>query len=423
MSATDKEPNRTGSKATVAIVLVTSLFFIWGLTMNLVNALNSPFGNYMELNSTQSALLQVAYYGAYFVMAIPAGMISKRYGYKGGVISGLILFVLGAFIVVPATSMASYGLFLFAMFVIALGASSLETNCNPYITKLGDEKGESFRLNLAQSFNGVGNVVGPLILGGILSKTIAPGKPGFEEAKVKFLSDTRMIYIVIGIVLIAVLLVFAFFKLPSPPGDDETSTGERKASGTSGLLKRPYFILGVLAEFIFIGLQVAGMAMFSAYALKHWGAGITAGLAATLLAVLSLLFTLGRFLTTPLMAKFDPGKILGIYMTITAVLMFMVFLGLGRFSVICFLVAYLFISIGYPTIFSLTLKGIRGNDAKTGSSALVMSIVGAALLPLLLGVIQDAGGIELAMLVTVPGFLYVAWYAFWGSKIGLKEGQ
>lgn len=414
--------NKGGSKATVAITLVIGLFFIWGLTMNLVNALNSPFSNYMELNSTQASLLQVAYYGAYFVMAIPAGIISKRFGYKGGVISGLILFAVGAFIVVPATNMASYGLFLFAMFVVALGASSLETNCNPYVTKLGDEKGESFRLNLAQSFNGVGNVVGPLILGRVLSKTLTPKEPGFEQAKVKFLSDTRMIYIVIGIVLLLVLAVFIVFKLPTPPGDDEREGKTGTGSGTSSLLKRPYFVLGVIAEFIFIGLQVAGMAMFSAYALQHWGAGITAGLAATLLALLSLLFTLGRFLTTPLMTKFDASKILGIYMCITAVLMILVSLGLGRFSVICFLIAYLFISIGYPTIFSLTLKGIRGNDAKTGSSALVMSIVGAALIPLLLGAIQDAMGIEIAMLVTVPGFLYIAWYAFRGCRIGLKQG-
>lgn len=414
--------NKGGSKATIAIALVIGLFFIWGLTMNLVNALNSPFSNYMELNSTQASLLQVAYYGAYFVMAIPAGIISKRFGYKGGVISGLILFATGAFIVVPATNMASYGLFLFAMFVIALGASSLETNCNPYVTKLGDEKGESFRLNLAQSFNGVGNVVGPLILGAVLSKTLTPKQPGFEQAKVKFLSDTRMIYIVIGIVLLLVLAVFILFKLPTPPGDDEQEGKTGTGSGTSSLPKRPYFVLGVIAEFIFIGLQVAGMAMFSAYALRHWGDGITAGLAATLLALLSVLFTLGRFLTTPLMTKFDASKILGIYMCITAMLMILVSLGMGRFSVICFLIAYLFISIGYPTIFSLTLKGIRGNDAKTGSSALVMSIVGAALIPLLLGAIQDAMGIEIAMLVTVPGFLYIAWYAFRGCRIGLEQG-
>ena len=135
-----------------------------------------------------------------------------------------------------------------------------------------------------------------------------------------------------------------------------------------------------------------------------------------MLSVLSLLFTIGRFATTPLMAKFDPAKILGVYMTISAVLMFVVFLGLGKVSVIAFMVAYLFISIGYPTIFSLTLKGIKGS-----ASALVMSIVGAALIPLLLGVIQDAAGIEIAILVMVPGFLFVAWYAFWGSKIGLKE--
>lgn len=427
MTSTDqsKKPVKTtGSKATVAIVLVTSLFFIWGLTMNLVNALNSPFANYMKLDSTQAALLQVAYYGAYFVMAIPAGLIAKRFGYKGGVISGLCLFVLGAFMVVPATNMASYGLFLLAMFVIALGASSLETNCNPYITKLGDEKGESFRLNMAQSFNGVGNIVGPLILGQILGTTIAPGQPGFEEAKTQFLSETRTIYIVIGVVILLVLAVFVFFKLPTPPGDaEEQASGHSNGETFATLLKRPYFTLGIIAEFIFIGLQVAGMAMFSAYALKHWGAGITAGLAATMLSVLSLLFTLGRFITTPLMTKFDPAKILGVYMTISAVLMFIVFLGLGKFSVIAFMVAYLFISIGYPTIFSLTLKGIKGSGAKTGSSALVMSIVGAALIPLLLGVIQDAAGIEIAVLVMVPFFLFIAWYAFWGSKIGLKEGK
>lgn len=408
----------TGSKAMLAIVLVTSLFFIWGLTMNLVNALNSPFANYMRLDSAQAALLQVAYYGAYFVMAIPAGLIAKRFGYKGGVLSGLFLFALGAFIVIPATNMASYGLFLLAMFVIALGAASLETNCNPYITKLGDERGESFRLNMAQSFNGVGNIVGPLILGQILGTTVAAGQPGFEQAKTQFLTDTRTIYIVIGVVLVAVFVVFAFFRLPSPPGDaEEEASGKGSGETFRTLLKRPYFTLGIIAEFIFIGLQVAGMAIF----FKHWGAGITAGLAATMLSVLSLLFTIGRFVTTPLMARFDPAKILGIYMSVSAVLMFVVFLGLGKVSVIAFMVAYLFISIGYPTVFSLTLKGLKGSAAKTGSSALVMSIVGAALIPLLLGVIQDAAGIEIAALVMVPGFLYVAWYAFWGSRIGVPK--
>lgn len=415
----------TGSRAMVAIAMVTSLFFIWGLTMNLVNALNSPFGNYMKLTSTQSALLQVAYFGAYFVMAIPAGLIARRFGYKGGVISGLFLFALGSFVVIPATSMASYGLFLFAMFVIALGAASLETNCNPYITKLGDERGESFRLNLAQSFNGVGNIVGPLILGQILTRTVAPGEPGFDAAKLKFLADTRMIYIVIGVVLLVVLAVFVCFKLPTPPGDDEQAdeAGRGGSDGASlrALLSRPYFALGVLAEFIFIGLQVAGMAMFSAYVLDTWGPDVTAGFAAGLLAVLSGLFTLGRFITTPLMARFDPARILGVYMTISAALMVVVFLGLGKVSVIAFLAAYLFISIGYPTIFSLTIRGMRGSAAKTGSSALVMSIVGAAVVPLLFGVVQDAAGIRVAMLMSVPGFLYVAWYAFHGCRIGLKE--
>ena len=415
--------SKNGSKAMIAIVLVTSLFFVWGLTMNLVNALNSPFGNYLDLNNTQKALLQVAYFGAYFVMAIPAGLIAKRFGYKGGVISGLALFALGAFAVIPATATASYAMFLVAMFVIALGAATLETNCNPYITKLGDEKGESFRINMAQSFNGVGNIVGPLILGQILGKTVAKNEPGFDVAKLKFLGDTRLIYIVIGIVLIAIIAIFFCFKLPTPPGDVEADQESKGDSSFIHLMSKPYFTLGIIAEFIFIGLQVAGMAMFSDFALKHWGTGITTGVAASMLAIVSLMFTIGRFVTTPLMAKFDGGKILGLYMTLSAVLMFVAFLGLGQISVIAYIVAYLFISIGFPTIFSLTLKGIHGAAAKTGSSALVMSIVGAAIIPLVFGLVQDFAGIEAAVLLTVPGFLYVAWYALWGSKIGLVEAK
>ncbi|MBT1160797.1 MULTISPECIES: MFS transporter [Bifidobacterium] len=421
---TPQKPSASQSKTAVALAigLVTSLFFVWGLTMNLVNALNTPIGNYMQLNSAQTSLLQVAYYSAYFVMAIPAGLVARRFGYKGGIICGLALFVIGSFIVAPATGTSNYVLFLLAMFVIALGAASLEANCNPYITKLGDEKGESFRLNLAQSFNGIGTVVGPLILGQILSDTVAPGKPGFDEAKTKFLSDTRGIYLTIGIALAVLLIIFVAVKLPTPPGDDDDVASDASSNQGSGsfanLLRRPYFLLGVFAQFVFLGIQTGGMAMFSAYALKHWGAGITTGLATTLLSVMALLFTLGRFLTTPLMTRFDPAKILGWYMLIGAALMVVVFLGLGRVSVIALLVSFLFVSIGYPTIFSLTLRGATGAAAKTGSSIVVMSIVGGAVITFVLGVIQDAAGIEMAMLAMVPLFLYDAWYAFFGSRIG-----
>ncbi|WP_444328263.1 MFS transporter, partial [Paratractidigestivibacter sp.] len=246
MSDSTKKASSKGSAATVAIVLVTSLFFVWGLTMNLVNALNSPMANYLELSGTEASLLQVAYYGAYFVMAIPASIVAKKFGYKGGVIMGLALFVLGSLITVPATNVASYGLFLLAMFVIAAGASTLETNCNPYITKLGDEKHESMRLNLAQSFNGVGNIVGPLILSQFLGTTIAAGQPGFADAKLAFLSSMRGMYIVIAVVLAIVLAVFVFVKLPTPPGDEEEAANGSVEKVTFGsMLKRPYFALGV----------------------------------------------------------------------------------------------------------------------------------------------------------------------------------
>ena len=420
MSDMSKKSSSKGSAATVAIVLVTSLFFVWGLTMNLVNALNSPMANYLELSGTEASLLQVAYYGAYFVMAVPASIVAKKFGYKGGVIMGLALFVLGSLITVPATNVASYALFLLAMFVIAAGASTLETNCNPYITKLGDEAHESMRLNLAQSFNGVGNIVGPLILAQFLGATVAAGDPGFAEAKLSFLTSMRGMYVVIAIVLAVVLAVFVFVKLPTPPGDEEEAAGNEEKVSISQMLKRPYFALGVLAEFVFIGLQVAGMSLFSNFAMQQWD-GMTAGTAATYLSVLSLLFTVGRFVSTPIMAKVDAGKLLGFYMTASAVLFFVAFLGLGPVSVIAMMISYLFVSIGYPVVFSLTLTGFQGTAVKTGSSALVMSIVGAALIPLLMSAIADACGINIALLVAVPGFLYVAWYGLFGSKLGLER--
>lgn len=420
MTASSKKGSSKGSAATVAIVLVTSLFFVWGLTMNLVNALNSPMANYLELSGTEASLLQVAYYGAYFVMAIPASIVAKKFGYKGGVVMGLALFVLGSLITVPATNAASYGIFLLAMFVIAAGASTLETNCNPYITKLGDEKHESMRLNLAQSFNGVGNIVGPLILSQFLGSTVAAGDPGFAAAKLAFLSSMRGIYIVIAVVLAVVLAVFVFVKLPTPPGDEEEASGNAEKVSIGSMLKRPYFALGVLAEFIFIGLQVAGMSLFSSFAMQQWP-GMTAGTAAAYLSILSLLFTVGRFVSTPIMAKVEPGKLLGIYMTTSAILFFVAFLGLGPVSVVAMIVSYLFVSIGYPMVFSLTLTGFKGSAVKTGSSALVMSIVGAALIPLLMSAIADAAGINVALLVAVPGFLYVAWYGLFGCKIGLER--
>ena len=151
MSDSAKKASTKGAAATIAIVLVTSLFFVWGLAMNLVSSLNAPIANYLELTTTQTSLMQVAYYGAYFVMAIPAGAIAKKFGYKGGVIAGLALFVIGSIITVPATNAASFALFLVSTFVVAAGATTLEANCNPYITKLGDEKHESMRLNLLPS--------------------------------------------------------------------------------------------------------------------------------------------------------------------------------------------------------------------------------------------------------------------------------
>ncbi len=416
---TNNDKNKSSSKAQIAIVLVTFLFFAWGLTMNLVNALNTPMSNYMEISPTKASLLQMAYFGAYFFLAIPASIVAKKRGYKVGMMMGLALFVIGSLLTIPATSNMNYGLFLLAMFITASGAATLETNCNPYITKLGDPSKEAFRLNLAQSFNGVGNIVGPFILGAVIGKTLNPGDPGFEAARSGFLDGTKVIYIGIAVALAIVLAIFFFVKLPTPQGDEEVASSESNSAAVKRIFKIPHFTLGVIAAFVFIGLQVGGMALFSSYSIKHWE-GMTAGTATSYLGIVSLLFTIGRFVTTPIMNKYKPNSILGVYMAITAVLMVVVGLGLGKLSVIALMIAYLFISIGFPTIYSLALFGLKGNDAKTGASILTMSIVGAAIIPVILSAIGDRFNIQLALGITAIGFIYCAWYGFVGSKKGIK---
>lgn len=411
--------NQKGSKAQIAIVLVTFLFFAWGLTMNLVNALNTPMANYMQISETEASLLQLAYFGAYFFLAIPASIVARKYGYKVGMMMGLLLFVIGSVLTIPATQNMSYGLFLFSMFITASGAATLETNCSPYITKLGDESKEAFRLNLAQSFNGVGNVVGPYILGALIGATVKPGDAGFEAAKLDFLSGTKIIYVGIAIALAIVFAIFFFVKLPVPKDDNnETAKKEGTAQVLKRLFAKSHFKTGVLAAFIFIGLQVYGMSAFSSFAVKYWN-GLTVGRATQLLAIVSLLFTIGRFVTTPLMSKFKPNKILGVYTLITAILMAVVALEIEKVSVVAFVAAYLFISIGFPTIYSLALVGIFGNDAKTGGSILTMSIVGAALIPVVLSYVSQKFGVNIAMILMVIGFAICSWYGFVGSQKGL----
>lgn len=432
MAKNDALGEQKHSKAGLAIALVTSLFFVWGLAMQLVNGLNSPLANYLQLTDTEASFLQVAYFGAYFVMAIPASLVAKRFGYKGGIIMGLILFVVGSFITYPATNIANFSLFLIAMFVIASGAASLEANCNPYVAKLGDKKHEAMRLNLSQSFNGIGSIVGPLILALIVGETVKPtdGMRLFRAAKEAFLANMGLVYIVIGIILAIVLLIFIFFRLPEPTADVENeealSKEAKKATGYGAVLKKPHFALGILALFLYVGIQTVGFATISGFSQNFWfGDNLAAGSLA--LMVMTILFTIGRFVSVPIMAKVSPNKLLGIYMTCAAICFFVAFcglFGLGPVAVVAFMLGFLFMSIGYPTIFSLSLVGLDGAAAKTGSSLLVMSIVGGAFVPLVSSAITDAtGSLAFAALLCVPCIAYAAWYGFKGSKIGTVSNE
>lgn len=411
----------------VAMCLVIFLFFLWGLAMNLVNSLNEPFKSYLDLSGTQANFLQVAYYGAYAVMAIPAAWVSRRFGYKTGIIAGLTIFALGALVTVPAVDSMSYAIFLLAMFVIAAGATTLETNANPYITKLGGAKREALRLNIAQSFNGVGSVVGPLIVSAVLPAAVIAGADPGQMAGLResVMDNIGRVYVVLAVVLACVLLFFLIAKLPEPGNTDEDDPAAEAPLSTDGRLRAllvfPHFRLGIVAAFTFIGGQVAAMALVASFAIDQIE-GLSSQAGARYLALATALFAIGRIVTTPLLAKIPSGRLLGWYMVLSAIGMLIGVLGIGAASVWAVILAFFFISIGFPTIFALAIRGFQGDAAKSGSSLVVMSIVGAAIVPLITGILSDALGIGWAFALIALIFCFDAWYGFVGAHTGpIKE--
>ncbi|CZE48345.1 L-fucose:H+ symporter permease [Campylobacter geochelonis] len=391
----------------LAIVLVTSLFFLWGLSYGLVDVMNKNFQTHLNVTKAESGFIQAAYFGAYFVFALPAGMIAKRYSYKVGIIVGLFLYALGALLIVPAASMQNFSFFLFAFFVLACGLSALETNANPYITTLGDEKNSSFRINVAQSFNGVGQFLGPIIAGQLLLSFAASNDIAHN------MSNISKIYVSIAIIVLVIMVIFVVVKMP-----DSVKTQEQIQAASvddKKLFEHKNFTLGVVAQFLYIAAQVSAGAFFINYALDHWS-GLTAEHAAYFFSIALIAFMLGRIGTTPLMKIFKGHTILGVYSLINTVLIFLVFAGIEKVSVIVLIAVFFFMSISFPTIFALALRGMSDNHVKTASSVLVMSIVGGAIMPYIMGKVADISNIQTAYLLLAPCFLFVAWYAFTTEK-------
>lgn len=377
-------------------VLVTSLFFLWGLAHSILDVLNKHFQETMDgVGKTESALVQAVMYGGYFVMALPAGQIIKRYGYRAGVITGLLLYGIGALLFIPGGQLLSFPFFLFSLFVIGCGLTCLETSANPYVTVLGNAEGAARRINLSQSFNGLGWIVGPLI-GGHFAFAVGADK-----------GSIAIPYAIIGVVVLCVALVFAQVKLPEVQADGVAQT--ESAHATDSLWQHRNFVYGLIALFLYVAAQTGINSFFINYVTEH--ASVSNVNASLLLGFGGMgLFMVGRMGGSWLMLRVRAERVL-LYCAVGATLAMAVLLsGAGVAGVAAFMLCYLCESIMFPTIFALALKEV-GQHTKRASSFLIMSIVGGAIAPVLMGLIADHASMAMAFIVPLCCFVVIAAYA------------
>lgn len=403
LKTAELSPKKSVKSYTLALVLVTSLFFLWGMAYGLLDVLNKHFQEALSITTARSTLLQAAYFGAYFLVALPAGLFMTKFGYKKGIILGLFLYAAGAFMFFPAAQQASFDFFLLALFILASGLTCLETAANPYITVLGKPETSAFRLNLAQCFNGVGSFIGPVIGANLFFG---------DTGNTGNLDSVKMVYIIIGGVVL--LIAGLFFRTPLPEIKESQIVSEDSLDHKP-LFSHRNFTNAIIAQFFYVAAQVGVAALFINYCTRV-GEGINNAGAAYLLSVALILFTAGRFAGTALMKVVSPNKLLTIYALINVLLCLVVISASSNLSVYALMAIFFFESIMFPTIFALGIKDL-GHHTKKGSSFIIMSIVGGALVPYLMGLLTDQRSISFAYNVPLVCFTVVAWYGWRGYLI------
>ena len=406
------------SKTGFAFILVTSLFFLWGFSNNLNPILIPHLKKSFTLTTTQSTLVDFAVYIAYFLMALPAGFVMKKFGYKIGIITGLMFFSIGAYLFIPAANTQSYTFFLFALFVIASGLSFLETAANPYAAALGPHETSTQRLNLAQSFNGLAAALAPVIGARvILTKGYTEEQLSamtFDAKRIALASEASSVktpYFILGSVLLLIAIAFALTKLPKI---QHKETGRKKSQNILHAFKHPHLTWAVIAQFFYVGAQVCIFSLFVLYATKS--ADISEVKAADYLGACGIAFLIGRFLGTFLMQYIKPNRLLAIYAAINTLLCIIAIAAHGMITVYAVILICFFMSIMFPTIFALGIADL-GGDTEYGSSLLIMSIVGGAILPRVFGMISDSSGnIQFGYIIPLICFVVVAYFGWRGYK-------
>lgn len=385
----------TNKQYAVPFVLITSLFFMWGFARSILDVLNKHFQETLNLNITESAMIQVTTYLAYFLMAIPAGMFINKWGYRRGVVFGLSLFAIGAFLFIPSANIGTLTPFLVALFILGCGLAFLETSANPYSTELGPRETSTARLNLSQSFNGLGSCIAPALVGGFLFSG----------------GDVTLPYVVMGIVVVLVAIVFSFVKLPEIVIEDEAPKAVEVKSPLKTVFKNGMFILGALALLAYEVGEISINSYFIQFTTgQEW---LSNADSSTILSGALTFFMIGRFIGSWLMQRIKAETVLLFCAVGTVVCMSLVLCNIPPVSLYALIANYAFESIMFPTIFALTLQGL-GPLTKSASSVLMMTPVGGCAF-LLVGMVADNAGFVVPFVIPLVAFTVVLLFA-WRKK-------
>ncbi len=391
-------------KYLLPFILVTSLFALWGLANNMTDTLLAAFKKIMQMSDTQTSFIQMAFYGAYFCVALPAALFIRKYSYKKGVILGLLLYAAGAILFLPAANTASYAFYLVAIYIMAAGCSVLETTANPYIMSMGSPETATRRLNIAQSFNPIGSILGILV-----SKYFI-----LQDISLYSVSGT---YAGLGVVLLAIMVIMLFARMPE--GKDETKQASL-INTFSRLAKNKKYIGGVVAQFFYVGAQIGVWSFTIRLVMKELG--YVEAQAATLYLISIIGFCASRFVYTWLMKYVAPVRLLAAGSVLSAVCALVVVMAGGWVAVIALVLISAFMSLMFPTIYGIALGSLNENDnekgdVKIGASGLIMAILGGALITPLQGMVSDAtGSINTSYVVPLVCFIVVLCYALFAVR-------
>jgi FHS family L-fucose permease-like MFS transporter len=411
---------KNGKNYLLPFILITSLFFMWGLANNMTDTLLAAFKKIMSMSDFQTSLIQIAFYGAYFCFALPAALFIRKFSYKSAVLLGLLLYAGGCFLFYPASVTANYASYLFAIYILAGGCSILETSANPYILTMGPEENATRRLNLAQAFNPIGSISGILLSQFFIlselnvadaAERASMSARQLQQIQTKELDAVTMTYVLVGVLLLVIFIAIVLNRMPKGSGGSGSSLG----TTIKRLIKNKRYVLGVIAQFFYVGAQIGVWSYTIRYVMLHLGSIEKNAAVFYLISIIG--FSLSRFIFTALMKYFKPAILL-VFAAACAIVCSVITITAGGMTGIVGLIGIsVFMSLMFPTIYGIAMQKMDAEDVKIGGSGLILAILGGAVLTAVQGWISDmSGSINCAYIVPLICFVVVAAYGWWNRR-------